>query len=247
MSCEITAQKKMSLFTTPWLFLFLLGLCLAWVKISMGQGLNLKEYSPLSALLKTNTSYYDPFTASMTGINTLPIANFPSKKKSATEIAIYRDKWAYSKEVKLAFKKAIKNGRYHYVLKKTNDMKLPAHLALIPLLESDYKDHIVSSSGAAGAWQLSAEIARDYGLKRKQRFDFKPSTIAALKFLKQLHKQFGTWELAMAAYNAGPGRVAGALRKNPAANSINELALPRETKLYVARIKQMEQQFQAVV
>lgn len=162
-------------------------------------------------------------------------------------IAVYQDKWAYSKEVKLAFQQAVKNGRYHYVMQTVSAMNLPAHLALIPLLESDYKDRIVSSSGAAGAWQLSAEIAKDYGLRKQQRFEFKASTVVALKFLQQLHKQFGSWDLAMAAYNAGPGRVASALRKNPSASSVNELALPRETILYVARIKTMEKQFQAMV
>lgn len=157
---------------------------------------------------------------------------------------ISQDKWAYSKEVKLAFQQAVKNGRYDYVLQTTNAMNLPRHLALIPLLESDYKDKVVSHSGAAGAWQLSAEIAKDYGIHKQQRFEFKAATGVALKFLQQLHKQFGSWDLAMAAYNAGPGRVAGALRKNPKATSVEELELPRETILYVARIKNMEKQFQ---
>jgi hypothetical protein len=126
-----------------------------------------------------------------------------------------------------------------YVLQKSQALNLPKTLALIPLVESHYKNNAVSSKGAAGPWQLMPELAKDFGIKTQERFDFKISTNIALNYLSKLYNQFGNWDLAFAAYNAGPGRVQKALNLNPKAIKIEELNLPRETKAYVAKIKRL--------
>lgn len=130
--------------------------------------------------------------------------------------------------------------KFTYVMKKAQELHLPAELALIPVIESEYKNNAVSSAGAGGLWQLMPGTARIFGLSRTERFDTKASTIAALKHFKSLYDEFGNWELAIAAYNAGDGRVSQALHRNPHAKTVQELSLPRETRNYVLSFFQLQ-------
>lgn len=148
----------------------------------------------------------------------------------------FHDNWATSARVKSLLHKAAQDGKLAYVLDKTEKKGLPASVATVPMIESNYQNDALSSKGAAGAWQLMPSTAKDYGVAKDERYKFHPSTEAALNLLNDLHTQFGNWELAFAAYNAGTKRVQDALRKNPKAQSVQELELPRETKDYVKRI-----------
>lgn len=123
-----------------------------------------------------------------------------------------------------------------YVLGKCHEMGLPAILAAVPMVESQYKSTAVSTKGAAGEWQFMPALAKEYGLTSDERCNFKLETAAALANLKKLHDRFGNWSLAFAAYNAGPHSVAKALAKNPNTQDVNNLALPDETKKYVVKI-----------
>jgi membrane-bound lytic murein transglycosylase D len=82
--------------------------------------------------------------------------------------------------------------------------------------------------------------ARILGLSNRQRFEMAASTKAALLHLKGLYKEFGNWELAIAAYNAGDGRVNSALNRNPHAKTVQELRLPHETRQYVLAFFQLQ-------
>lgn len=88
---------------------------------------------------------------------------------------------------------------------------LPEDLIYLSLVESGYNPHAYSFARAMGLWQFIAETGKLYGLDRNwwvdERKDPEKSTVAAAKFLKELYEEFGSWELAMAAYNGGPGRV----------------------------------------
>ncbi len=88
---------------------------------------------------------------------------------------------------------------------------LPSDLVYLSLVESGYNPHAYSWARAMGLWQFIAETGQLYGLNRNwwvdERKDPVKSTQAAARFLKDLYDQFGNWELAMAAYNGGPGRV----------------------------------------
>lgn len=148
----------------------------------------------------------------------------------------FQDNWATSSKVKQVLMQAAQQGKLAYVLKKSEEMQLPASVALIPLVES-HCQNITSPKGAAGDWQLMPAVANDYGITSEERFEFKPATNTALKLLQNLHARFGNWELAFAAYNAGSTRVETALKKQPTVSSIQELALPIETKQYVQKIK----------
>ncbi len=180
----------------------------------------------------------------------IPLKN-SLKQQSATNIQIneqiskvnlqqstnsFQDSWATDIRVKKLLMLAAQQGKLDYVLKKSDQMGLPASVAVVPIVESHYNPNAISPKGAAGAWQLMPSTARDYGLSKNERFDFASATDAALKLLNQLHQQFGNWELAFAAYNAGSQRVQEALKKNPSARSIDDLDLPQETKTYVKRM-----------
>lgn len=158
------------------------------------------------------------------------------QKPPAISNTAFRDDWANSQRVKTLLHSAAKDGKLAYVLSKAEEKSLPASVAIVPMVESNYQANVTSSKGAAGIWQLMPSTARDYGVTAKDRYDFKASTLAALNLLDDLHSQLGNWELAFAAYNAGTERVMTALQKNPTAKSVQELDLPKETKDYVLRI-----------
>lgn len=130
---------------------------------------------------------------------------------------------------------------FAYVKQRSIAWGLPPAVAFIPWIESGYQTHAVSPKGAAGAWQLMPATAKAYGLSPQARFDFRNSTEVALQLLRDLHAQFGHWTLALAAYNAGSGRVQRALQRHPHAQWLEELGLPRETQGYVQRLVALQQ------
>ena len=130
---------------------------------------------------------------------------------------------------------------YHTV-KEAERRGLPTELALLPVIESSYDPAATSSAAAAGLWQFIPSTGRIYGLKQNSQYDGRrdvvESTRAAYEFLGSLYNQFGSWELALAAYNAGPGRIQQAINRNKAAGLPTDywsLKLPQETMNYVPR------------
>lgn len=115
---------------------------------------------------------------------------------------------------------------------------LPTDLKYLSIVESALNPGAISRSGAGGLWQFMKPTARECGLKISsyvdERMDPEKSTRAAVKYLKQLYATFGNWELVMAAYNAGPGRIRSAI-KRAGTDNYWELAnyLPAETQSYV--------------
>ncbi len=168
-----------------------------------------------------------------------PMIKAPSSSTASTPLT--DDQWATSPRVKRLLAEAASGGKLAAVLQKTEAMGLPASVATVPMIESNYQTQAVSPKGAAGAWQLMPSIAYHYGLTNAQRFELTPSTDTALTLLQQLHAQLGNWALTFAAYNAGEARVAQALAKNPQATTIDALDLPSETKAYVHQLMWLNQ------
>lgn len=155
--------------------------------------------------------------------------------------ADFDDHWITSSALKNSLEKAAQAGKLGYILHQSRQNNLPAGIALLPVVESRYQNHALSSKGALGIWQLMPETAREHGIDAQERTQFMPATYAALHYLNQLHQTFGNWTLALAAYNAGQGRVLQALRKNPKAVSVEQLDLPLETKNYLQQLQQISQ------
>ncbi len=94
--------------------------------------------------------------------------------------------------------------------------KIPRELAAVALIESGFDGAVRSPSGAAtGPWQITGKTAQKYGLDvaegRDERLDVRRSTEAAAALLNDLHGQFGSWDLAVAAYHMGPRAVTQAI------------------------------------
>ncbi|MBI3203550.1 MAG: transglycosylase SLT domain-containing protein [Myxococcales bacterium] len=140
---------------------------------------------------------------------------------------------------------AKKSGRYVAFLKaELTRAGLPSDLVWLSLIESGHNPTIVSPAGAAGLWQFMPEAGRLYGLNVDrwvdERYDPKRATDAAVLYLSDLYRRFGSWELAMAAYNMGYGGLSKAIRKFNT-NDYWELCryeagIPWETTLYVPKI-----------
>ena len=135
----------------------------------------------------------------------------------------------------------IRSARYKKLIDKAlAEQKLPKGLAYLPVIESAYLPQLTSRVGAYGIWQFMPDTAREYGLRVDwwvdERADPERSTRAAAKYLKDLHRMFDDWSLALAAYNCGPGRVRRTLNE-AGVSSFWELLdagmLPKETRGYV--------------
>ena len=119
---------------------------------------------------------------------------------------------------------------------------IPADLAFLPLLESCYNPTAVSRSKAMGLWQFMRNTSEPLGLQSTQWIDDRcsvtKSTEAAVRHLRTLYKTFGSWELALAAYNGGGGHVRRAMEKTDTWNFwslLEQDVLHRETSEYVPR------------
>lgn len=126
-----------------------------------------------------------------------------------------------------------------HLLPLLRQRQLPAELAWLPVVESAYQPGALSPAGAAGLWQFMPATAQRFGLVIDDEFDGRYATLsasrAALEYLSWLHGYFdGDWLLALAAYNAGEGRVRRAMKKS-GSRDFWQLPLPEETRRYVPR------------
>lgn len=146
-----------------------------------------------------------------------------------------------------------KDSYYEHARKVFRERGLPEELACLAFVESGYNPVAVSRSGAVGLWQFMPATGREYGLTQDwwmdQRRDPYLATYAAADFLGGLYKKFGDWHLAIAAYNAGGGKIDRALQGTNAGSFFELLdcnsqldqktQLREETQNYVPRFLAM--------
>jgi membrane-bound lytic murein transglycosylase D len=120
---------------------------------------------------------------------------------------------------------------------------VPQDLAYVALVESAFKTNALSRAKAKGMWQFIPETGRIYGLAQDwwvdERSNPEKATRAAARFLRSLYDQFGDWNLALAGYNWGPGRVHRIVERTGVQDfwSMTKAAwMPRETRNYVPMI-----------
>lgn len=133
---------------------------------------------------------------------------------------------------------------YKPLIEKVFDYyNLPQELSNVALVESKFDKHAISEDGAVGIWQLMRPTAQELGLScsfwNDERKDVLRSTIAAAKYLNDLNERFGDWLLALAAYNAGPNKIANAIERAGGERDFYKLAsknlLPTETVNHVSK------------
>ncbi|MCC6347466.1 MAG: transglycosylase SLT domain-containing protein [Nitrospirales bacterium] len=178
-----------------------------------------------------------------------PFGNSPidtaSYKSNETALkAIERNVTLFTERIKGRFEVWLeRSARYIEIMKEIlREQKLPEDLVFLPIVESGFNLHAYSSARAVGPWQFIAATAKRYGLVidwwRDERKDPVKSTHAAAQYLKDLYKMFGSWNLALAAYNAGEGRISRALKKSDVDDYwslLHTKQIRDETKEYVPR------------
>lgn len=125
------------------------------------------------------------------------------------------------------------------VSEEINMANLPPDLIYLAIAESYLNPRAMSKAAAGGMWQFIRETGKREGLfineHVDERYSVQRSTKSALNYLKKLHAEFGDWFIAMAAYNAGEGRLREAI-SNQNTRDFFELFVPEETDRYIYRI-----------
>jgi membrane-bound lytic murein transglycosylase D len=154
----------------------------------------------------------------------------------------------YSSQPEYVGRMTDRGSRYlFHIVEEVQRRGLPTELALLPFIESAFNPEAVSRARAAGMWQFMPATGAHFDLKqnvfRDDRRDVLASTQAALDYLTRLHRMFGDWHLALAAYNWGEGNVQRAIRANRQAGRSTQysaLRMPNETRDYVPKLQAMK-------
>lgn len=173
---------------------------------------------------------------------TLPDLPVRLDRRVVTYLQFYRDS---DRGRAIAAIWARRSGRYVPAIKaELRRAGLPTDLVWLSLIESGHNPTIASPAGAVGLWQFIPHSGRMYGLTVDrwvdERRDPARATQAAIRFLSDLYRRFGNWELAMGAYNMGYAGMSNAVRKFNTNDywtlSRLEGGIPWETTLYVPKI-----------
>jgi membrane-bound lytic murein transglycosylase D len=168
----------------------------------------------------------------------------PFQENEVASQAVERNIILFSNKIRDRFTVYLsRSGSYLDMMKEILRKKdVPEDIVFLSLIESGFNPNAYSVAHAAGPWQFIASTAKRYGLEidwwKDERRDPVKSTAAAADYLKDLYGMFGSWNLAMAAYNAGEGRIMKAMRRSNADDYWDLLGtthIRTETKEYVPR------------
>ncbi|MBI4191219.1 MAG: transglycosylase SLT domain-containing protein [Betaproteobacteria bacterium] len=138
-----------------------------------------------------------------------------------------------------------RSSRYLYhIVEEVEKRGMPGEIALLPIIESAYNPVAYSRAHASGIWQFIPSTGKLYGLQQNfwydGRRDVMAATSAALDYLEKLYDMFGSWDLALAAYNWGENAVSRAIAKNLAKGlptDYRNLTMPLETRYYIPKLQ----------
>lgn len=157
-----------------------------------------------------------------------------------------RDENGRSMRGREAFEKWLNNARPYlpYIRRVIKERGLPEDLIFLPFAESGFDNWVTSRAGAVGMWQFMPYTARKQGLKVDwwidERRDPYKATVAAVDYLTRLYEMFGDWYLALAAYNAGEGKISRVIQKTGTSDYYEMCkaggALKAETRHYVPKL-----------
>lgn len=159
----------------------------------------------------------------------------------------------FSSKDKERFERHLANGVEvrDIVFKILESHGLPTDLFYVGLIESGYNTHIRSRAEAVGPWQFIKGTATRYGLRVDNQVDERShiikSTHAAASYFKDLYNIFGSWELALCAYNAGEYRIINAIRKGNTRDYKELVSLkliPKETIYYIPKVAAARELFE---
>lgn len=148
---------------------------------------------------------------------------------------------SYLKNRKKSYERLMALSEYYFPLfeEKLAKYNIPLELKYLAIVESALNPRAVSRMGAGGLWQFMLPTGRAFNLNVDsyvdERYDPIKATEAACQYLSSLHAMYGDWDLALAAYNAGPGNVNKAIRRSGGMKNYWNIRknLPRETQGYV--------------
>ncbi len=160
------------------------------------------------------------------------------------DIVREKERW-YSSRPEYIQRMTERSSKYlFHIVEEIERRGMPMELALLPYIESAFNPQAVSHAKAAGMWQFMPATGESFDLKqnifRDDRRDVLASTRAALDYLQQLHRRFGDWHLALAAYNWGQGNLNRAITRNTKeglGTAYTDLNMPLETRQYVPKLQ----------
>ena len=160
------------------------------------------------------------------------LAYNPSLEKVINSYLLYRKKY---------YPALMAKAKYYFPMfeQYLDQYDIPLEMKYLAIVESALRPKIKSRVGATGLWQFMYGTGKQFDLKVSsyvdERQDPVKATVAACKYLSQLFTIFGDWDLALAAYNSGPGNVRKAIKRSGGFKNYWNIRpyLPRETAGYV--------------
>lgn len=171
------------------------------------------------------------------------IRNGFAMKPLNSKLISRHEKW-YANHPEYVLRMSERAKRYlFHIVEEVERRGMPTEIALLPIIESAFNPVANSVASASGIWQFIPSTGKRFGMEQNWWYDGRRDIIGAtngaLDYLEKLHKQFGDWELALAAYNWGENAVAraqAANRKRGKPTSYIHLKMPRETQNYVPKL-----------
>lgn len=150
----------------------------------------------------------------------------------------------YASQPDYVARMAERGRRYlYFITEEVEKRGMPTEIALLPMIESAFNPVAYSGARASGIWQFIPSTGKHFGMQQNWWYDARRDVISAtngaLDYLQKLHDQFGAWDLALAAYNAGERSVMKAQARNRKLHKPTDYAhlkLPKETLHYVPKL-----------